>query len=115
MEMMMIGPLKGADARAYFQPPAAASAVPRATLARISVRRNGRRDISALSELIELPDHRGRLRPFGRDGIDIHDGLEVLACGKCVAFVHRDSAERKWRLAPGRVHLRRPLVRFDRL
>src|SRR5436305_76081 len=43
MEMMTIGPLTGADALAYFHPPAAASAVPSATLTTISVRRNGRR------------------------------------------------------------------------
>jgi hypothetical protein len=37
METTMIGPLRGADARAYRHPPAAASTALIATLARISV------------------------------------------------------------------------------
>ncbi len=40
--MRMIGPLTGADARAYRQPPTAASAVPTAARARMKVKRRGR-------------------------------------------------------------------------
>src|ERR1044071_9866339 len=45
MEIRMIGPLTGADARAYFQPPAAASAAAVAAMARMNVKRNDRDNV----------------------------------------------------------------------
>src|SRR5262252_6338891 len=50
METRMIGPGTGADARAYRQPPTAASVVPRATSTRMNVYRRGRaKDLETLN------------------------------------------------------------------
>src|ERR1700737_2311651 len=100
--MRVIGPLTGADARAYRHPPTAAAAAPRATRIRMKVYRKGRdtAGLSPLPLLLELLDDGFCLRRFGRCGVDRDHFLHHLRRPIFVAFVQGDEAELEIRLAP---------------
>src|SRR5258708_18052756 len=108
MEMTTIGPLTGADARAYRQPPTAARTVPTAAKKTMKVKRRGR-DTSARL-FFELLDDLLRLRRFRRRRIGGDDFLERLDRRVFVALVQLHERELEERLAPARIHLGRLLV-----
>src|SRR5260370_23368484 len=108
----MIGPLTGADARAYRHPPTAAAAAPSATRIRMKVYRKGR-DTASLSpqiSLLELLDDRFRLRRLGRCRIDLDHFLHHLRRPIFVAFVQGNEPELEIWFAPRLVEVGRPLI-----
>src|SRR3984893_15987246 len=110
--MRMIGPLTGADARAYRHPPTAAAAAPSATRMRMKGSRKGR-DTASLSPrrlLLELLDDRFRLRRFGRCRIDLDHFLHHLRRPVFVAFVQGNETELEIRLFPRLFAVGRPLI-----
>src|SRR5882672_2236026 len=98
METRMMGPLTGAEARAYRQPPTAASAVPAAASTRINVYRKGRAKASLPVQLIERCLGQPSLR---RDRIHGDDLVEEPGGALTVPTVHREDAEPVERFAPG--------------
>src|SRR4051812_37044032 len=96
--MTTIGPLTGADARAYRQPPTAARTVPSAAKKRMKVNRSGR-DTALL--FLQLLDDGLRLRRFRGHGIGGDHFLERLDGRVFVAFVQLHERELEERLAPG--------------
>src|ERR1051326_1193903 len=111
METMMIGPLTGADARAYRPPPTAASTVPRAAKKMMTVKQTGR-DTSGQSarSLLQLLDDGFGLRRLGRHRIGGNDFFERFDRRVLVAFVQLYERQLEERLAPGRVHLDGALI-----
>src|SRR5436309_1956171 len=116
----MMGPLAGADARAYRHPPAAARTVPTAARIRMNVKRKGRDTrttswLMAISHLLfQLLYDLLRLSGLRRRGIDRDDLFQCLDGGVLVAFVERHQGQLEQRLAPRWILVRRLLIRRRR-
>src|SRR3954462_1478481 len=97
----MMGPLTGAEARAYRQPPTAARAVPSATSPRMTLYRRG--CATAFPVLLDLVDGGFCEAGFRRFRVDEQQLAEERRRAGLVAPVQRQHAERVERLAPRRI------------
>src|SRR5215470_7419160 len=107
--MTTIGPLSGAEARAYRHPPTAARAVPSAARKMMKVKRRGR-DTARFRLFLELFDNSLGLRRFLRCRVGGDHFFERLDRGVLVALVQLHQRQLEERLAPRAVHVGRLLV-----